>query len=943
MFKLTFTFIVILISVFSIAQPQIWGTTSQGGGINAGTIFKLDTAGNNYSLEYDWLNLNNGKKPLSGLIQATNNKLYGVAFQDGSNFGGVLFEYDATLNSYQKKHDFIDATGSFPEGELIQASNGKLYGLTGFGGAFNFGTLFEYDLNTSTYNSLTDFDYTVLGGSPHGKLLEAPNGKLYGLNSHGGTGGYGTLFEFDIITSTATTVVNLDSITNGYHPYGGLTLASNGSIYVLSYSGGISNKGVLFEFDYSTGTTVKHEDFIGGSNGAYPYGDLIEATNGKLYGLTYEGGVNNNGTLFEFDISLNALTKKIDFGGVTPGAHPKGTLVQSSNGKLYGYTSLGGASNKGIIFEYDILADTLIKKLDFNGTNGQYSAGNTLVEICLEPTLNISLNTNDTVCQNQIITLNAQGTNAVYTWDNGITNNNPFSPALGIITYVVSATNICGTTVDSIKITTNPSYTIYIYDSVCNGSNYIFPDGSVANNLLNDTIQTSALSSIYSCDSIVTTELHINPTYSTTDNYIICSGDSYTFADGFTQNNITSAFIHNNNFLTTELCDSLIQTTINVNPVYNLSESFYICSGNSYTFPDGFIASNITSTNSHNSNFQSILNCDSIITTTIYLHTVYNPSENIQLCSGDDYIFPDGFIELNITNPLSHISNLQSINGCDSIITTSILVNPVYSINAYDTICSGNNYIFPDGSTLTNINNDTTYTSSLVSVNSCDTVIITSITVSPKYTIFESDTVCLGSSYQFPDGSIINNISSTFNYTSSLFTDYYLCDSIINTTIYLNSIDNSVSQNGITLTSSFIGGTYQWLDCQNGFLSIPGETFQYFNPTVNGIYAVQLSDGLCNDTSNCFNINNISTGELFLDYKVKVYPNPTTNNALLEFSNPLIGSTITLRNILGEVIYKLDNQYGLEIPIKLDPYEKGIYLIEINNKSESYIIKIIKH
>ena len=66
----------------------------------------------------------------------------------------------------------------------MQASNGKLYGLAGFGGTYNLGVLFEYDLTTSTYSNLVDFDLPILGGGPHGKLIEAPNGKLYGLNSH---------------------------------------------------------------------------------------------------------------------------------------------------------------------------------------------------------------------------------------------------------------------------------------------------------------------------------------------------------------------------------------------------------------------------------------------------------------------------------------------------------------------------------------------------------------------------------------------------------------------------------------------------------------------------------------------------------------------------------------------------------------------------------------
>ena len=158
------------------AQPELWATTNNGGAILGGTIFKLDTAGNNYSVIYDWDDLDNGKRPHCGLLQASNEKLYGVTYQNGSLFGGVLYEYDYMTNTYTKKHDFIDATGSFPEGQVIQASNGKLYGLAGFGGAFNLGVLYEYDLTTDTYTNLEDFDGPIHGGGPHGKLIQAPNG-----------------------------------------------------------------------------------------------------------------------------------------------------------------------------------------------------------------------------------------------------------------------------------------------------------------------------------------------------------------------------------------------------------------------------------------------------------------------------------------------------------------------------------------------------------------------------------------------------------------------------------------------------------------------------------------------------------------------------------------------------------------------------------------------
>jgi uncharacterized repeat protein (TIGR03803 family) len=723
MFKNLIFFSFSFLTITAYSQPELWGTTNNGGSIGSGTIFKLDTAGNNYSLEYDWQVLSDGKRPHCGVIQASNDKLYGVAFQDGSNFGGVLFEYDFNTGAYIKKHDFTDPTGSLPEGQLIQASNGKLYGLAGFGGLYNLGVLFEYDLTTSTYSNLVDFELSNLGGGPHGKLIEAPNGKLYGLNSHGGALGFGTLFEFDIITGIASTIIDLDSINSGFHPFGGLTMASNGMIYALSYSGGLTNKGLMFEFDYTNGSLIKHIDFLGASNGSYPYGDVIEATNGKLYGLTFEGGINGVGTLFEFDLSTNTFIKKVDFGGVTVGSNPKGTLMQSANGKLYGYTSLGGDFNKGIVFEYDIALDTVIKKLDFDGVNGLYNTGNSFVQICKSPTINISLSTNDTLCENTNIILNATGTNNLYTWNNGVTNNVSFLPALGSNTYIVSATNMCGTTIDSVQITSLPVYNIYHYDTICYGYNYTFTDGSIASNLQNDTIQMYNIVNPGVCDTTVTTSLHIVPLYN-------------------------------------------------------------------------------------------------------------NLSENVNICFGDSYQFPDGFLEDNITSTLSHISSITTLSGS--------------------------------------------------------------------------------------------------------------CDSIINTTITVTNISTLVSQNGITLTSDFPSATYQWIDCENGNSEIIGETNQFFTPSINGIYAVVVNFNNCSDTSLCFNINDVSIQENITTNYARAYPNPTSNQINLEFYKKSKNTTIKVNNLNGECIKEINNFNGSTLKISLQEFESGVYFIEIISEFDTYYFKIIK-
>ena len=67
-------------------------------------------------------------------------------------------------------------------------------------------------------------------------------------------------------------------------------------------------------------------------------------------------------------------------------------------------------------------------------------------------------------------------------------------------------------------------------------------------------------------------------------------------------------------------------------------------------------------------------------------------------------------------------------------------------------------------------------------------------------------------------------------------------------------MDPSVILNGINLTAVVAFGTHQWLDCDNNYAAIPGETSQNFTPSTNGNYALELTQDGCSDTSECYSI-----------------------------------------------------------------------------------------
>ena len=367
-------------SLILASNGKLYGMVTEGGIYSHGILFEYNPSTNIFIKRVDF-NTTNGSYPQGSLMQATNGKLYGMTLHGGSHSRGVIFEYNPTTNIYTKKFDFLSsgngARGSY--GSLVQASNGKLYGMTYFGGAYLIGTLFEYNITTNTVVAKVDFDNINKGKEAYGSLLKASNGKLYGMTSKGGVNNKGVFFEYNPATDNYTKILDFDGRNNGAIPYSSLMQASNGKLYGMTSEGGINDKGVIYEYNITTDTVIKKINFSQSDLGATPEGSLLKASNGKLYGLTRMGGIHGYGVLFEYDITNHSYSKKADFNGVNNGKSPYGSLIQASNGKLYGLTSTGGSANKGVLFEYDILNDTLIKKADFNGIyNGEEPRGSLL-------------------------------------------------------------------------------------------------------------------------------------------------------------------------------------------------------------------------------------------------------------------------------------------------------------------------------------------------------------------------------------------------------------------------------------------------------------------------------------------------------------------------------------------------------------------------------------
>ena len=220
-------------------------------------------------------------------------------------------------------------------------------------------------------------------------------------------------------------------------------------------------------------------------------------------------------------------------------------------------------------------------------------------------------------------------------------------------------------------------------------------------------------------------------------------------------------------------------------------------------------------------------------------------------------------------------------------------------------------------------------------INTGSEIIATVVSITPPATTLT--TICDG------DSTLIYGVSQKVAgiYYDSLQT-VFGCDSILSTSLTINTVSTSIVQNNDTLVANVAGISYQWVDCNNGNTQIVGDTNQQFIPTTDGDYAVIVTQNDCSDTSVCMNV--IITGIDENDSKnvFIIYPNPTDGLFNVSFSNGIDNSyVISIRNALGQLIEQFSPINQL-VEIDLSGQDKGIYFLNISNTDSSTIVKVIK-
>ena len=297
------------------------------------------------------------------LLLGNDGFLYGTTYKGGDNNEGTIFKIAANGTGYERLKSFqcgVAGNGCLPLAGMIQGSDGFLYGTTQLGGVNNEGSIFKIAPNGSAFSLLKSFQCGVAdnGCSPQSGLIQGNDGFLYGTTSFGGLTDGGTLFKLATDGSGFTLLKSFqcDVANDGCHPAAGLIQGDNdGFLYGTTYNGGANAQGTVFKIatNGSGYTLLKSLQCGVATNGCLPIAGLALSSGPMLYGVTQSGGATDEGAVFKLAPDGNgfALLKSFQCGTAGTGCLPAAGIVALSDGNLYGTTTFGGANGGGTLYK----------------------------------------------------------------------------------------------------------------------------------------------------------------------------------------------------------------------------------------------------------------------------------------------------------------------------------------------------------------------------------------------------------------------------------------------------------------------------------------------------------------------------------------------------------------------------------------------------------------
>ena len=233
----------------------------------------------------------------------------------------------------------------------------------------------------------------------------------------------------------------------------------------------------------------------------------------------------------------------------------------------------------------------------------------------------------------------------------------------------------------------------------------------------------------------------------------------------------------------------------------NFLNNVSICSGESYSIG----GNNYDSTGTYIDTLLSSIGCDSIVTTNLTVNPIFSTVFSDTICSGQSVT-----VGTNIYDSTGvYFDTLTTFNGCDSIIVIDLFVqnsSASFTTNSLS-ICEGDTAFVGSSVYLTSGN----YSDTLISINGCDSIVQTSLDVIPThnyftYTICSGDSVTVGTSTYTQSGNYIDTLLNFLGCDSIVYTEISIYDQY-------NSVFNGISDNSVGAGGYFTGNRHLILNC----------------------------------------------------------------------------------------------------------------------------------
>jgi uncharacterized repeat protein (TIGR03803 family) len=353
----------LLFTQTATAQNTIlYGMTQNGGADSLGAIIGYNLTTGNESLLWSFGKDSDGQSPTGSLVYCPlNGLLYGLTVSGGSYQLGAVISFNPATNTEAVAWSFGHAVNSVAStyGDLVyDATNQLFYGMSFGGGANNTGTVFSFNPATDSIKQIWHFGFGAGPALPYGNLVLDPNnGLYYGMTYEGGSTDGGAILTLNTLTDTVRKVFNFNDGQGGESPYGSLVwLPSTSLFYGVTSAGGPDSLGVLFSYNPVDSVETVLHNFGSGNDAAGPLRDLIYDQNaGLFYGLSIDGGVDGQGTIYSFNPTTDSEAVLYSFGSVAnDGSFPNGSLIYDPTNQLYyGMAQTGGTHQYGTVFSFN--------------------------------------------------------------------------------------------------------------------------------------------------------------------------------------------------------------------------------------------------------------------------------------------------------------------------------------------------------------------------------------------------------------------------------------------------------------------------------------------------------------------------------------------------------------------------------------------------------------